>query len=235
MKIWDNIKNFFGKLAGAQSQDLKHFDLDKAAQEDREERKERYRRSGRGDYRGRSGGGPRNQGSRNYGRYQGQGPRDRNSSDRGGPRQGSGPDRGRGGRDWSRGRNRQDSRGPGRRPFRDDRPRQRPAYGGRPDNRGPQEPSNLPREERKFLCGTITHFFDKANVAVVKVQKGALQVNDLVSIEGSETNFRQKITSLQIDHQNVNVARVGQEVGLQVQNIVKEGDQIFRVDYVRPS
>ena len=109
---------------------------------------------------------------------------------------------------------------------------------GRNYSRGPgnyRGPERQPKEERKFLVGVITHFFPKVNAAVVKVQKGAIQVNDLLVIEGKATHFRQKVTSLQMDHQPVNLARVGEEVGIQVQQKVREGDQVYRVDYVSPS
>ena len=80
--------------------------------------------------------------------------------------------------------------------------------------------------------GTVTHYFPKVQAAIVKVQKGAIQLNDLLFFEGATTNFRHKVTSLQKDHQAVTVGRVGEEVGVQVNQLVNEGDQVYRVDYI---
>ncbi|MSR76971.1 MAG: hypothetical protein EXS63_01920 [Candidatus Omnitrophica bacterium] len=80
--------------------------------------------------------------------------------------------------------------------------------------------------------GTVTQYLAELSVAIVKVQKGAVQVNDLLAFEGEKTKFRQKITSLEMNHQPVTVGRVGEEVGMKVQDPVIEGDQVFRVDYV---
>ena len=90
----------------------------------------------------------------------------------------------------------------------------------------------MPREERKFLVGTVTQYLANISVAIVKVQKGAVQTNDMLAFEGPQTKFRQKITSLEMNHQPVTVGRVGEEVGMKVQTPVAEGDQVFRVDYV---
>lgn len=79
----------------------------------------------------------------------------------------------------------------------------------------------------------MTHYFDKAQVAVIKLQKGSIQVNDLLSFEGAAGSFRQKITSLQIDHNPVKLARVGQDVGAQIEKEVHEGDQVYRVEPAR--
>lgn len=78
----------------------------------------------------------------------------------------------------------------------------------------------------------MTNFLPNINVAIVKVQKGAIQVNDMLAFEGPQTKFRQKITSLQKDHEPVKLARVGQEIGMKVDQEVYEGDEVFRVDSV---
>ena len=80
----------------------------------------------------------------------------------------------------------------------------------------------------------MTQYFPKISVAVAKVQKGAIQVNDLLAFEGEKTKFQQKITSLQMDHKPVTLARVGSEVGIQVNEEVHAGNKVYRVDSVSP-
>ena len=44
--------------------------------------------------------------------------------------------------------------------------------------------------------------------------KEELQVKDLVAFRGATTDFEQEIESMQVDHQNVEIAGEGQEVAV---------------------
>ena len=50
--------------------------------------------------------------------------------------------------------------------------------------------------------GQITHYFDHINVAALTLTE-PLRVGDTIHILGHTTDFRQEVTSLQIDHQAV--------------------------------
>lgn len=79
--------------------------------------------------------------------------------------------------------------------------------------------------------GTVTHHFGRIGVAVVKVE-GVIAVGDQVEVRdksGEEVKFSQKVSSMQIEHENINEAKKGQEVGLKVDQEVKEGDLIYKV------
>ena len=63
--------------------------------------------------------------------------------------------------------------------------------------------------------GSVTHYYDKIGVAVVKLEKGDLKVGDkikLVAKDGSEVT--QEISSMQIEHANIDIAKSGDEFGL---------------------
>lgn len=74
--------------------------------------------------------------------------------------------------------------------------------------------------------GTITHFFDKIGVGIFKLN-GNLKVGDKVRIQGGTTNFEQEITEIQLEHKSIPEAKKGQEVGVKVNEKVREGDDIF--------
>ncbi|MCS7384459.1 MAG: translation elongation factor-like protein [archaeon GB-1867-097] len=84
-------------------------------------------------------------------------------------------------------------------------------------------------EERKLVeIGKVTHYFSKIGVAVVKL-KAPLSVGDRILIRGSTTNFEQTVTSMQIEHKNIDRAEAGQEVGLKVADRVRVNDTVYRI------
>lgn len=77
--------------------------------------------------------------------------------------------------------------------------------------------------------GTVTHYYDQAKVAAIKLDKGILRSGDWIEIQGSISALRQKIDSIQIDNQPVPEAREGQEIGLRVIRSVKSGDAVVKL------
>jgi len=86
----------------------------------------------------------------------------------------------------------------------------------------------MAQEERKTPVGRVTHFFSKIDVAVVELT-GALRVGDEILIEGKASQFRQKVESMEIEHQRIDVAEAGKSVGLKVKERAREGDIVFVV------
>ena len=76
--------------------------------------------------------------------------------------------------------------------------------------------------------GQVTHYFDHINVAVLALTE-PLRVGDTVHILGHSTDFKQKVTSLQIEHQPVEEAKPGDDVALKVVEPVREHDVVYRV------
>jgi len=81
----------------------------------------------------------------------------------------------------------------------------------------------------KEKIGKITHYFSHIGVAVVEIEK-PLHVGDKISIEGSTTNFQQTVDSMQIEHDKIQEAKPGQAIGLKVNDRVREGDVVFKID-----
>jgi putative protease len=78
------------------------------------------------------------------------------------------------------------------------------------------------------LIGTVTHYFAKPEVGVVKLN-GAIAVGDVLHFRGRTTDFEQKLNSMQVDHAPVETAAAGSEVALKVDVRVRQGDEVFRV------
>ncbi|MBI3597662.1 MAG: hypothetical protein HY203_10975 [Nitrospirae bacterium] len=79
------------------------------------------------------------------------------------------------------------------------------------------------------LVGVVTHYYSHLSVAVVKLDQGALQVGDTIHIKGHTTDFQQRVESMQVEHQSIQSAQVGEEFGLKVTEHVREHDLVYKV------
>lgn len=75
----------------------------------------------------------------------------------------------------------------------------------------------------------VTHYWAKIGVAAIKLYD-TLKVGDAIHISGSTTDFEQTVGSMEIEHEAVEVAKKGQEVGLKVNERVRKGDRVYKVD-----
>jgi len=76
--------------------------------------------------------------------------------------------------------------------------------------------------------GVITHYFDRIKVCVVKLTQGTVLIGDKLTILGIKTKLVQKVWSMQIESEDVKVARKGQLIGLKVDKIVAVGDKVYK-------
>ena len=89
-----------------------------------------------------------------------------------------------------------------------------------------RKPAAKPAMPAKKLLGKIAHFYPNISVAVVEVS-GTIKAGDRISIEGHGNVFSQTVESMQVEHEQVPVAKPGQSVGMKVKQPVKEGDLVF--------
>lgn len=74
--------------------------------------------------------------------------------------------------------------------------------------------------------GVVTHFYPKISVAVVNVLE-TIKQGDEIEIRGGSTNIKQRVESMQVEHQQVQEAQPGQSIGLKVNDRVREGDEVY--------
>jgi translation elongation factor EF-Tu-like GTPase len=77
--------------------------------------------------------------------------------------------------------------------------------------------------------GIVTHYFGKIGVAALKITDGELKVGDTIHIKGHTSDFTQTVDSMQVEHESVDVARAGDEVGMKTAEYVREDDSVYRV------
>lgn len=78
------------------------------------------------------------------------------------------------------------------------------------------------------VVGTITHYFSKPEVGVVKLT-AEIKLGDVLRFRGHTTDFEQEIASMQVDHGAVETAAAGSEVALKLSARVRKGDEVFKV------
>ena len=97
---------------------------------------------------------------------------------------------------------------------------------------GPPPRTLPPLEEpasNEEAIGTVTHYYSHLNVAVVQLNKGALQTGDTIHVKGHSTDFTQTVESMEYEHQHADRATAGQCVGIRVNDHPREHDIVFRV------
>ena len=76
--------------------------------------------------------------------------------------------------------------------------------------------------------GTVSNYFDHVKVAAIKLT-GPLKKGERVEIKGGEVDFKQKVAGIQIQHEKVEKAKKGDEIGIKVNKRVRKGYKVFRV------
>lgn len=81
-------------------------------------------------------------------------------------------------------------------------------------------------EEGK-LIGKISHYFGNIGVAVIELSD-SLKVGDTIRMVGGETDFNQIVESMEVEHQKVQEAKVGDSVGMKVSQKAREGYKVYK-------
>ncbi len=81
----------------------------------------------------------------------------------------------------------------------------------------------------KQFIGKIKHYYPKIKVGLIKIVSGKIKTGDEIYIIGKTTGLiKHKITSIQINHQQVTQAEKTQEVGIQLP-LVRKGDDVYKI------
>jgi len=81
-------------------------------------------------------------------------------------------------------------------------------------------------EDALIEIGSVTHYFSKINVAVIKLIL-PLSVGDLIQIKGPSTDFEQTVDSMQVDRKPIQRAEGGESIGLKLTQQVHQKDVVY--------
>jgi putative protease len=79
------------------------------------------------------------------------------------------------------------------------------------------------------LIGKVNHYFDKAMVMVVMLED-SIAVGDKIKVKRGEEEFEQEIESMQIEHEQIEKAKKGEEVAIKISEATKEGAEVYKVE-----
>ena len=77
--------------------------------------------------------------------------------------------------------------------------------------------------------GTVTHYYNHLHVAGVSITDGELHKGDVIHVIGHTSDFEQKVESMQIEHESIDIARSGDQIGLSVIEHAREHDTVYMV------
>ncbi|TRZ49525.1 MAG: hypothetical protein D4S01_08410 [Dehalococcoidia bacterium] len=82
-------------------------------------------------------------------------------------------------------------------------------------------------EEKRV--GVITHYFGHIGVGIIKIEAEGLKVGDTLHFKGHSTDFQQAIESMQLEHKDVQEGKVGEQLGIKLNQHAREHDEVFKV------
>ena len=77
--------------------------------------------------------------------------------------------------------------------------------------------------------GSVTHYYNHLHVAGVVITDGELHIGDTIHIKGHTSDFEQIVESMEIDHETVEVAKPGDQIGFSVIEYAREHDTVYKV------
>lgn len=83
----------------------------------------------------------------------------------------------------------------------------------------------MPEQE----IGRVTHYFGKLGVAAITITEGELRVGESIHIKGHTTDLTMTVESMQVEHDSIELAKPGDEIGLRVSEHVREHDAVYKV------
>ena len=90
-----------------------------------------------------------------------------------------------------------------------------------------KKPAKLPTMGKPV--GVVKHYYSNINVAIVKLKAPVKQGDEIRIMGGEDTDFNQKIISMQIGHKEVKKAKAGAAIGLKVKEKAREGYKMYKV------
>ena len=80
--------------------------------------------------------------------------------------------------------------------------------------------------QRKILVGTVEHFYDRINVAAIRLT-GGVKIGDTIEIDGGSEVVKLKVSSMQINKEDVQTASRGDDVGIETDIKVSRGSRVY--------
>lgn len=84
-------------------------------------------------------------------------------------------------------------------------------------------------EEKEIEVAHVQDYFDHVGVVALKVTSEEIHVGDTLHFKGHTTDLIVEVGSMQINHESVKEAKVGDEIGIKVSERVRSHDKVYKV------
>jgi translation elongation factor EF-G len=91
------------------------------------------------------------------------------------------------------------------------------------------KPVQTPSKPVGALVGEVTHYFDRIKVCVIRIDRDHIKKGDRLLIRGPKEELSQNVTSMQIENEDVSLAKKGQLIGLKVIKPVSVKDAVYKL------
>ena len=81
--------------------------------------------------------------------------------------------------------------------------------------------------EQETKIGSVMTYYSNIGVATIDLT-GNVKVGDTIIIRGHTTNVEQLLDSMEIDHQSVQEANSGDQIGVKVAGKVRKKDGVYK-------
>ncbi len=82
---------------------------------------------------------------------------------------------------------------------------------------------------KEIEVGRVADYFAKIGVVAIEVTAEGINLGDTLHFKGRTTDFIQVIDSMQMEHEKVEKAGIGVNVGIKVSNIVRTHDKVYKI------
>lgn len=82
---------------------------------------------------------------------------------------------------------------------------------------------------KEIEVGRVVDYFGKVGVASIEITAEEIKIGDTLHFKGHTTDFNQAIDSMEIEHEQVEKVNIGANVGIKVNNRVRNRDKVYRI------
>lgn len=82
---------------------------------------------------------------------------------------------------------------------------------------------------KEIEVGKVADYFAHIGVVAIEVTAESIEVGDTLHFKGHTTDFTDDVKSMQIEHDQVEKAQVGDNVGIKVKDRVRTHDHVYKV------
>ena len=81
--------------------------------------------------------------------------------------------------------------------------------------------------EQETEIGEVMTYYANIGVAAVELS-GGIKVGDTIIFRGITTDMEHKVDSMQIEHESVQEAKAGDQIGIKIAGKVRKNDRVYK-------